>query len=32
MGKGYGKELLESVVLELKTQGYKEIFLWLLEY
>ncbi len=31
MGKGYGKELLEAVVSELKTQGYKEIFLWVLD-
>jgi len=31
MGKGYGKILLESVVLELKKRGFENIFLWVLE-
>ena len=31
MGKGYGKILLESVVMELKAQGYEEAFVWVLE-
>lgn len=31
MGKGYGKILMESVVAELKRQGYENIFLWVLE-
>ncbi len=29
--KGYGKVLLQSAVLELKKQGYEDIFLWVLE-
>lgn len=31
MGKGYGKNLLEEVVEELKRLGYQNIFLWVLE-
>ncbi|MCI8361193.1 MAG: GNAT family N-acetyltransferase [Clostridiales bacterium] len=31
MGKGYGKILLERVVMELKKLGYTQIFLWVLE-
>ncbi len=31
MGKGYGKLLLETAVSELKSLGYKDIFLWVLE-
>lgn len=31
MGKGYGKILMESVILEFKKQGYENIFLWVLE-
>ena len=30
MGKGYGKVLLTSAVLELKKQGYEDVFLWVL--
>ncbi|MBC2575244.1 GNAT family N-acetyltransferase [Peptostreptococcus canis] len=29
--KGYGKKLLEAVMSELNKQGFKEIFLWVLE-
>lgn len=31
MGKGYGKQLLEKAVEELKTMGFETIFLWVLE-
>lgn len=31
IGKGYGKILMEAALLELKKQGYKNIFLWVLE-
>lgn len=31
IGKGYGKELLETAVSELEKQGYKEMFLWVLD-
>lgn len=31
MGKGYGKSLLKKAVEELKTMGFKTIFLWVLE-
>ncbi len=31
IGKGYGKELLQAAVSELKNQGYNEIFLWVLD-
>lgn len=31
IGKGYGKNLLEMAVKELKTMGFKTIFLWVLE-
>lgn len=31
MGKGYGRILMESVISELKKQGYEKIFLWVLE-
>lgn len=31
MGKGYGKALMKSTLSELKMQGYKNIFLWVLE-
>lgn len=31
IGKGYGKTLMESAILELKKQGYEDVFLWCLE-
>lgn len=31
MGKGYGKELLETAIFELKQSGYEDVFLWVLE-
>lgn len=31
MGKGYGKDLLEQAVEELKKMGFIKIFLWVLE-
>ena len=31
MGKGYGRRLMDAVMSELKKQGYKEVFLWVLE-
>lgn len=31
IGKGYGKQLIEFAVLELKKLGYDNIFLWVLE-
>ncbi len=31
MGKGYGKDLMETVLSELKSRGYKDAFLWVLE-
>lgn len=31
MGKGYGKELLKTVTMELSAQGFQKIFLWVLE-
>lgn len=31
IGKGYGKKLMEAVLLELKKQGYETVFLWVLE-
>lgn len=31
MGKSYGKRLLETVVTELRKQGYANVFLWVLE-
>lgn len=31
MGKGYGKTLIESAILELKKLGYEDVFLWCLE-
>lgn len=31
MGKGYGSKLLETVMGELKNQGFTEVFLWVLE-
>lgn len=31
MGRGYGKDLLEQAVEELKAMGFKKIFLWVLE-
>ncbi len=31
IGKGYGRLLLKSIVLELNRQGYPDIFLWVLE-
>ncbi len=31
IGMGYGKKLIEAVLLELKKQGYENIFLWVLE-
>lgn len=30
-GKGYGKRLIEAVIEELRKDGYKDIFLWVLE-
>jgi len=31
MGKGYGKQLLKTVLDELKKQGFAEVFLWVFE-
>jgi len=31
MGKGYGKSLMEFAIAELKSQGYEDVFLWVLE-
>ena len=31
MGKGYGSKLLNFVMSEIKEQGFKEVFLWVLE-
>lgn len=31
MGKGYGKKLLETSILELKKLGFDELFLWVLD-
>lgn len=31
IGKGYGRLLMESALLELKKQGYENVFLWVLE-
>ncbi len=31
VGKGYGKSLMDAVLLELKRQGYENVFLWVLE-
>ena len=31
MHRGYGKELLKAAIDELRSQGFKEIFLWVLE-
>lgn len=31
VGKGYGRKLIEAVTDELKKEGHKEIFLWVLE-
>ncbi|HEL0658056.1 TPA: GNAT family N-acetyltransferase [Streptococcus equi subsp. zooepidemicus] len=31
MGKGYGSKLLNFVMNEIKEQGFKEVFLWVLE-
>ncbi len=31
IGKGYGKMLMEATLSELKTQGYENVFLWVLE-
>lgn len=31
MGKGYGKELLESALNELTTQGFNHILLWVID-
>ena len=31
MGKGYGTALLKCVILELKKQGYENVFLWVLK-
>ena len=31
MGKGYGSKLMDAVMNELRKQGYKEVFLWVLE-
>ena len=30
-GKGYGRKLLESVLRELRQQGFNDVFLWVLE-
>lgn len=31
IGKGYGKQLMEVLLLELQKQGYQEVYLWVLE-
>lgn len=31
IGKGYGRQLLNAVLGELKKQGFSEVFLWVLE-
>ncbi|MCM1023804.1 MAG: GNAT family N-acetyltransferase [Prevotella sp.] len=31
IGKGFGKRLMEAALLELKKQGYENVFLWVLE-
>ncbi len=31
VGKGYGKSLMDATLLELKKQGYENVFLWVLE-
>ena len=31
MGRGFGKALFDSVIVELKKMGYRNIFLWVLE-
>lgn len=31
IGKGYGRNLLKSAIVELKKQGHENIFLWVLE-
>ena len=31
MGRGFGKALFHSVIVELKKMGYRNIFLWVLE-
>lgn len=31
MGKGHGKRLLDAVIYELKSMGFDEVFLWVLE-
>lgn len=31
MGKGFGRLLMEAVISELKEQGYRDVFLWVLE-
>ncbi len=31
MGKGYGRQLLEAMIRELKRLGFQDIFLWVLE-
>ncbi|MDE5996384.1 MAG: GNAT family N-acetyltransferase [Eubacterium sp.] len=31
MGKGYGRQLIEKVINELKAMGFETIFLWVLE-
>lgn len=31
MGRGFGKALFDSVIVELKNMGYRNIFLWVLE-
>ncbi len=31
VGKGYGKSLMDAALLELKRQGYENVFLWVLE-
>ncbi len=31
LGKGYGKALMESAISELKSRGFKNVYLWVLE-
>ena len=31
MGRGFGKTLFHSIIIELKKMGYRNIFLWVLE-
>lgn len=31
IGKGYGKKIMDTVMSELKKEGFREVFLWVLE-